>query len=433
MNPPPAPALLLTSARLADGRVVDVVIGGGVITAVRAADASSAARRSDGATPVPAALDLAGMMLLPAPAEPHAHLDKALVANRVPNPAEDLAGAIDAIIRAYATMTYDDLTTRSLNAIAIAVARGFTAIRTHLDCRIGIGSRSVRRLAEIKHEVRDLVDIQIVALAGHLTDADGTDNRVLLLESLAAGADLVGGTPSLESDPTAAVAELVAIAAEHGVGIDLHVDETIDRTATALRTLAERVTATGFPYPVTASHCVSLGMQEPDEQRRTAEAVAAAGISVVTLPQTNLYLQSREVQSAKPRGLTAIGALRAAGVTVAGGSDNWRDPFNPMGRIDPMETASLLVTAGHLLVSDAYDAVSAGSRAALGLPAVRVAPGYPADLLAIRGSSLADAIADASERRIVIRAGRVVAETRVTRDVDPRDHVALRRATASAR
>ena len=96
------------------------------------------------------------------------------------------------------------------------------------------------------------------------------------------------------------------IAAEHGLPVDLHTDETLDPAVGGLAELAELVAATGFPHPVTASHCVSLGMQPVAQQQATAELVAAAGVAVVALPATNLYLQGRDYQQAMPRGLTAV-------------------------------------------------------------------------------------------------------------------------------
>ncbi len=116
----------------------------------------------------------------------------------------------------------------------------------------------------------------------------------------------------------------------------------------------------GFERPVTASHCVSLGMQEPRRQQEVAELVADAGIDVVALPHTNLFLQGRG-RAPMPRGLTAVAALRAAGVNVAAGADNLQDPFNPVGRACPFETAGLMVMTSHLSPGDAWDAVSANS------------------------------------------------------------------------
>src|SRR5690606_29576284 len=110
-----------------------------------------------------------------------------------------------------------------------------------------------------------------------------------------------------------------------------------------------------FDHRVTVGHIVSLAAQREQVQRDVSRRLAAAGITVVTLPQSNLYLQGRPGAGAAARGagagpargLTALDALAEAGVTVAAGADNIADPFNPMGRADPLETASLLVTAGH--------------------------------------------------------------------------------------
>ena len=136
-------------------------------------------------------------------------------------------------------------------------------------------------------------------------------------------------------------------------------------------------------------------------------------MSVITLPQTNLFLQSREIRTSAPRGLTAIAALLDAGVTVAGGADNLQDPFNTVGRADPMETAALLVMAGHLPPSLAYDLVSNESRRAMGLGTVGLFVGSPAEFVAIDAPTIRAAVAMAPAERRVFHEGRLVASTRV--------------------
>src|SRR6266516_4258499 len=116
-------------------------------------------------------------------------------------------------------------------------------------------------------------------------------------------------------------------------------------------------------------------------------------------------------------GLTALRALLDAGVLVAAGGDNLQDPFNTVGRGDPLEIASLLVAAGHLSPEEAYRAVSASSRAVRGLPEVRVEAGFPAELLAIRAASVQEAVATASPERVVVHQGRVVARTALSREL----------------
>lgn len=410
-----ADPIVLNSVTLMDGQLSDVYVANGLIIAVTEAGTP----QSDNL--IYSSVGLDGHLLLPAPAEPHAHLDKALLANRITNLSGDLGGAIKAIRTAYSSMTSDDIKERAYVAITEAAAKGFTAIRTHSDCGPALGTRSVEALIALRDRLREVIDIQIVALAEPgITGAHGQANRETLAKAMYAGADLLGGCPSIDDDPKSAVGELLAIASEFGCAVDLHIDETVDPTMLALKFLADQVIKTGFSHRVTASHCVSLGMQNAAVAREVSAAVVAANISVVSLPQTNLYLQGREVRTGKPRGLTAIEDLLNAGVCIAGGGDNWRDPFNPMGRIDPLETASLLVSAGHLTPDVAYACVSKHARAVMGLPEIRIEPGSPADLLAVRASSLSNAVASASEDRLVMRGGRILSRTTVHHKLDER-------------
>lgn len=395
--------MLLRAVHLSDGSVADVRLHGDHVDDV-----------APTLEPVPGEqeVELAGHLLVPAFAEPHAHLDKAFLAEVVPNPAGDLLGAIEAMRASRHLTTFDDTVERAERAARLMSANGVTLIRSHADTTPDNGLRSVQALVELRHRVADVVDLQIVALAGWpVTGPAGADARALLRDAVAAGADLVGGCPHLEDDAdelqTAATATLLEIAADTGCDVDLHTDETLDPHASGLEELARQVRA-GFPHRVTASHCVSLGMQEPQRQRQVAEQVAAAGIGVVSLPQTNLFLQGRDHSVATPRGLTAVRALLDAGVTVAAGADNLQDPFNPMGRADPLEIASLLVVTAHVSPDEALGAVTGAAHQVLGAPAPGVRPGDRADLVALRAATVRGAVASAPTPRLVIRRGQIV-------------------------
>lgn len=394
----------LRSARTVAGELVDVELAEGRIARVVPADGVR----------LPGDTDLSGQVLMPSFAEPHAHLDKALTVSRAPNPAGDLAGAIEAMRGIAGTLTHADIAGRAERALRIHLALGTTIVRTHVDVGGAMGMRALGALIDVRERWRDLVDVQVVALVSNpMAGQGGRDLRQALRE----GADVAGGCPHLDPDPGGAVAVCLDAAGEAGVPVDLHTDETLNPRMLTLATMADLVTRTGFPHRVTASHCVSLGVQEPAVQQRTAEAVAAAKIAVVALPQTNLYLQGRRHPAATPRGLTAVTALRAAGVVVAAGGDNLRDPFHPVGRGDALEVAALMVTCGHLSPAAALESVTAAPRAALGLPPARIAPGYPADLVAMPGGDALEALGAASAQRTVWRAGRVVARTTVSAEV----------------
>ena len=380
---------VLRGVTFADGSTGDMRLSGGTITAVGVV----------GRQPDDDEHDLAGHVLLPAAVEAHAHLDKAFLAERLANPSGDLHGAIAAMIESRALCDVADIVERAERAARLMARNGFRAVRTHADTTLDNRLASVEALAEVRRRVADVIDVEIVALCSWpITGPGGADQRALLRDALAAGADLVGGCPHLDGAGTQAATEtFLAIAADHGVGVDLHTDETLDVSCEGLCDLAAAVTATGFDLPVTASHCVSLGMQSRERQRETAQAVAAAGIAVVALPATNLYLQGRDHPQATPRGLTAVRALLDAGVAVTAGGDNLQDPFNPLGRACPFETAALMVLAAHLSPAEAWASVTRHATIALG---------QPADLIAVPAASLREAIAMGAPDRRVWRASR---------------------------
>jgi cytosine/creatinine deaminase len=406
--------MLLRNARLADGAVRDLLLADGRVRRVTPPGVlPQAPERSE--------TDLAGFLLLPAAAEPHAHLDKALTWDLVGAPPGDLPSAIDAWREYAERVTGDDIARRARRALDELTMNGVTAVRSHVDILPGEdplrGLRAMLRLRDDELVCGARTELQIAVLHADAPEA-------LLREALRMGADVLGGCPHLTDDPAAAVERALRLAGEFGVPLDLHADENLDPSSRDLQLLAAAVTAAGkrraLTEPgqrVTASHCVSLGTVTEAEAARIAKETAAAGIGVVTLPQTNLYLQGRDRPAPVPRGLTAVRALLDAGVALGAGGDNVRDPFNPVGRCDPLETASLLVTAGHLTPPEAVHAVTSGARAVLGLPDAGPYEGAVADLLAVRAGSLSEALGAACPERVVIKAGRVVSRTAVAREL----------------
>jgi len=394
--------MLITNARRRDGSRVSVRLEGQRIAAVD---------HVLGAVPGEEVVDLGGDMLLPAFAEPHAHLDKAFLAERISNESGDLLGAISAMGAARHLLNVPDIAERAERAVRLLAANGCTTIRTHADTVPDHGLRSIEALVEVRRRVADVADLEIVALTGWpVTGVAGADSRALLREAMAIGADLVGGCPHLDRDPAGANEVLLEIAAQSGVSVDLHTDETLDASVLSLQDLAERVIRGGFPHRVTASHCVSLGVQDETTQHWVAELVARAGISVVALPQTNLFLQGRDHPQAMPRGVTAVRALMRAGVTVCAGADNLQDPFNPLGRGDPLETAGLMIATAHLLPDQALDAVTSQVYAALARDVPELEVGRPANLVALPCATVREAIAFGPAHRRVWHRGRRVAK-----------------------
>jgi cytosine deaminase len=396
---------VLRGVRRADGTIGDLAVRDGLIVA----EVSDAGAGAD--------LDATGWQALPAGCEPHAHLDKALSAARLgPTRGNDLMSAIEQWCAHRPVVDAADVYARGRAALARYAARGITAVRSHVDLPTeGDPFRGVDALVALREEVRERITLQVCALYGSDTPDD------VLAEVAMRGVDVIGGCPHIGPDPQREVVRALDVAQRHGLPVDLHCDEQTDLPADDadldVVRLARLVLERGHTTPVTASHAVRLGMLPPQRLAPVLELIKQAGIGIVTLPITNLYLMGRGFDHAAPRGLTAVRALLDAGITVAAGADNLRDPFNPAGRADPFETTSLLMTAAHLRGDEALHAVTAAGRQLLGLPPAGTAPGEVADLVLVPDGPLGDVLAGAVDTRIVLRAGMIIAETRVASTV----------------
>ncbi|WEH41391.1 hydrolase [Streptomyces sp. AM 2-1-1] len=386
--------LLLCGARLADGRTVDVRVGGERIEAV-GPPGTLGARGTR--------VELRGFLLLPAPAEPHAHSDTALTAS-------DCEGD---------PHRPQDLRRRATEAALLQLGHGATALRTHVRVGGAHGLAPLEAVLQARYALRGLADLTPVVVPRRLTGAEGEDGTALLRDAVAMGAGVIGGRPDLDPDPEGYVERALSVAAEHGLPVDLHTDASdparIARFAAMAAGLGAGPERGPGPEPapgrgsgVTLGPCGGLSRMPEEAARQAAERLAAAGVTVVCLPQGGC--------SGAQRRLTApVRLLRAAGVRLVAGSGALRDTANPVGRGDPLEAAYLLASQHGLPARSAYDAVATTARLAMGLPEVRVEAGFPAELLAVRGDGLAGVLSLAYSR-IVVHRGRIVARTSAVRE-----------------
>ncbi len=393
----------LANATLADGSTVDVSLGReaghAVITAVRPACGAGPGDDSG-------VLDLAGFVLLTAPAEPHAHLDKALSWDELRPEPGDLHHAIATWKEGSLRFDEESFRTRARTAALTLLRNGTTAVRTHVDVLYGDDPlRGIRAVDAVRRELRGVMDIQIVALIKAYSDVE------LLHGALDAGADLVGGSPHSAPEPLAELDRLLGVAEDRGVGADLHTDEFLVGDHHTLPGYAARVRDWPADRHRTASHCTRLSMMTPAELDDLLPHIVSAHLGVVANPLTNLSIHGRDIETATPRGIAPLARLRAAGVPVAAGADNVRDPFNPLGRSDALETAMLAVVAGHVDPDVALALVTDDARAVLGLPTAGPRVGARAELLAVRGTGVTDVIANAPADRIVFHDGVVVSRS----------------------
>jgi len=404
--------LIIRDALIRDGEPhVDIAVDRGRIVAVeRNVDASTAA-----------IIDAGGRAVLPGLLEPHVHLDKALL--ETPNHSGTLAEAIRATGIAKCTQSRDAMLTRSRRLLDMAIRSGTVALRCHPDVDPIQGLTGVETALTLKEEYADLIDLQVVAFPQEgLLKAPGS--LELLHEALRMGADVVGGCPYNEAtwDDTREHIRLVfALAERYGRPIDMHADfadSPADPRFAAAAHIAQSAIERGCHGRVALGHVTSMSALSAEEAQPTIDLLAAAGVTVVTLPATDLYLGGRTDSGCNPRrGLTPVRALCAAGVNVAFSSNNIRNAFTPFGNADPIQIGSLLAHAGQLgspadqqLV---IDMCTYRAARAMGIADYGIGAGNAADLVVFDTHRVADVLLDIPPRLFVVKRGRVSVESRV--------------------
>jgi cytosine deaminase len=396
-----ASSILFTNAQLIDGSTVDIATDNGLIAWVGPKNSSPVVSTQN--------VNLNGYILSSAFVEPHAHLDKAFLADRISNPDGDLMGAIKGLEEVRTTITHQDIVERATRAVKLMSQNGVTSIRTHADTTLSGGLSSVLALLEVKKNCAHFMDIQVaMLLEWPVTGAAGKERQALAREAVSAGVDVIGGCPHLDPDPRGAVEFLLALAIDAQLPLDLHADENMRTDSSDLEHLADIVIRDNVSHQMNASHCVSLSTRPEGDIDLIAAKVATAGITITALPQTNLFLQERGVSTKPARAITPIHRLQQAGVVVAAGADNLQDPFNLVGRGDPLEIASLLMVSAQVTALQALQMVSSNAHTAVHGVTSSLAVGEPADFTAIPATNLRESIAMGPPDRIVVYGGVVI-------------------------
>jgi cytosine deaminase len=403
--------LLLKNARLpASDRPVDLAIASGKI--VECGPALS--------YPAAVQIDAQGKLVSPGFVEPHLHLDIAL-SNAHPgrpqhfrSPAE-LNPAMEARRK---TFTPQDITARAVAALELASRHGVTAVRAqcHVDPEVGL--THLHALLEAKEKAAGLVDLQIVAFPQQGLFAAGIHD--LFAEAFRLGADVMGCASNLGRgsgvpvDYRIHLQTALDMAVQFGVDLDAHVDlslpQRVELDELESVYLAERAVECGYTGRVTAGHCCSLDSALPDVLARAIEAIARAGISVISQP--DLYRLGREDEHHVRRGLPPVRAMLAAGVNTCLASNNVRDAFRPLGNLNPLEEALILAYGAHMdstaELATLFQMVTANPARALKLEGYGLEPGCQADLVLLDAPTPAAAIADQAQALYVIKNGRLI-------------------------
>jgi cytosine deaminase len=395
--------LVLKNVRLwGQGEPVDIAVDNGRIAAVGTV--------LDGVGE-----DFGARAVFPGFVESHCHLDKTLSlgANGLENRSGTLMEAIELWRGSKPTRPKEDFKTRARAGILQAISRGTTTLRSHLDMDLKKGLEVLGVMLELRQEFWGKIRLEFVAL-GMPGNPEGD---ALMREALEMGVDVVGGCPHITPDPIACMNSALDLAEHYGRPVDLHMDEHEDPAHFDLERLAEMVAARGLGGRVASDHNCALVFQPLEVQRRVIDKVARAGLHMISLPAVNLFLQGKGQPPA--RGLMPIKVLREAGVNVALGSDNVRDPFQPMGNYDLLWQANLAVHAANFGIPGerqaALEMVTTNPARILGLYDYGLGVGAPADLVVVDAGTSEEALAVIPPRLRVYKSGKLVYREEVSR------------------
>ncbi|MDH6591910.1 cytosine deaminase [Variovorax sp. TBS-050B] len=350
--------------------------------------------------------------LLSALVEAHAHIDKNYTVQDVGAAEGDLFAAIARMDRHRAGWTGDGLRARMERALHDAWRSGTRALRTHIDWVQADAPAALAVFEALRSEWRDRIELQFVSLTPLDLFADLEAGERIARQVKRAGGTL-GAFVYRNEGLLHKLGRVFDLAETHGLGLDFHVDEGLDADASGLRSIAQLMRAREFRRGVVCGHCCSLAMQDDAVAQETLALCAGAGIHIVALPTTNLYLQGAWDRTPVPRGITRIREAAARGLRASLATDNVQDAFYPYGSYDLLETFGLGVQMAHLApAEDWLDAITVAPARALGLGwDGRIAPGCPADLVLLAATGEHELIGPRGRERTVIRAGRILEQT----------------------
>ena len=398
--------LLVKNATLPDGRTgIDIGCSKGKMVAL---ENGISAEAKD-------TIDAKGWLVAPPFVDPHFHMDATL---SLGNPRMNVSGTLLEGIALWGELkklqSIEDIIERALKYCDLATSMGIGAIRSHVDtCDDEL--KGVQALLEVRKQVKDYIDLQLVAFPqdGVLRDPTALENTIRALDM---GVDIVGGIPHFErtmQQGADSVKLLCELAAERGLMVDMHCDESDDPLSRHIETLAYETKRLGLQGRVAGSHLTSMHSMDNYYVSKLIPLIVEAEVHAIPNPLINIMLQGRHDTYPKRRGQTRVRELRDAGITVGFGSDCVMDPWYSLGRADMLDVAFMGLHVGQLSSREdmawCFQAVTENSAKIMGLDGYGIAVGCNANFNILQAQNSIEAVRLRAHRINIIRQGRVIA------------------------
>ncbi|AXT34951.1 cytosine deaminase [Phaeobacter sp. LSS9] len=399
--------LLIKGGTLPDGSVADIGITGDTITEVAPSIDATAGET----------IEASGDLVAPPFVDPHFHMDATLSYGL---PRVNASGTLLEGISLWGELreeaSVEDMVSRALTYCDWAASMGLLAIRTHVDTTPD-HLRGVTAMLEVREAVKEYIDLQLVAFPqdGLYRAENGREN---LIRALDMGVDVVGGIPHFErsmQDGADSLRDLCKIAADRGLQVDIHCDETDDPLSRHIETLAQETLRHGLQGRVAGSHLTSMHSMDNYYVSKLLPLIAEAEIAAIPNPLINIVLQGRHDSFPKRRGLTRVKELLEAGVTVGWGQDCVLDPWYSLGTGDMLDVAFMGMHVAQMTHPDemahCFTMVTDNNAAIMGLEGYGLKRGDRASLVVLDAATPTEALRLRPARLAVISRGKVISRS----------------------
>ena len=397
--------LLVKGGTLPDGSIADIAITGDRIAAVGQLDA-----------PAVRTIDASGDLVSPPFVDPHFHMDATLSYGL---PRVNASGTLIEGISLWGELreiaTVDEMVERAVRYCDWAASMGLLAIRTHVDTTPD-HLRGVDAMLEVKRRVAPYLELQLVAFPqdGLYRAKNGREN---LIRALDRGVDIVGGIPHFErtiEEGTESVKDVARIAADRGLMLDIHCDETDDPMSRHVETMAAEVTRHGLGVRAAGSHLTSMHSMDNYYVSKLLPLIAESEMTVIPNPLINITLQGRHDTYPKRRGLTRVKEMQALGITVGWGQDCVLDPWYSLGTGDMLDVAFMGMHVAQMThpaeMARCFEMVTQTNARIMNLEGYGLKVGDLASLVVIDADNPTEALRLRPDRLFVVSRGKVIVE-----------------------
>lgn len=393
--------LVVTNARIFESEhgLADIGIAGGRIVAIGPRLAA----------PAPT-LDAGGRLVSAGLVETHIHLDKTRIIDRCRVSEGTVQEAVALTAAAKRAFTEADIYARARRTLERAILNGTMLMRTHVEIDPGIGVLGFDAIRQLARDYAWAIDIEICAFPQEgLLNNPGTE--ALLAEALGRGARVLGACPYTDSDPHGQIDRIFALARDHDVDIDMHLDLGDGPEGMDIEYVCDATERHGYGGRVAVGHVTRLSTVPPARFEAVAKRLADVGVAVTVLPSTDLYLCGRQQDHRIQRGVTPAHKLLRLGVNCSLSTNNVLNPFTPYGDASLVRMANLYANVCHAGgaedLAECFAMLTTRAARLMRREEYGVAIGRPADLVIFDCRDAQTAIAELAQPLCGLKRGRL--------------------------